>query len=75
MIEDPLYLPKTTKVFIICDPYNELQMVRKKVLVEQADVHGYDTRIQYINESALGRPATQKSITCLLYTSPSPRDS
>tara|TARA_Y100000385_G_C13100820_1_gene644409 strand:+ start:31 stop:576 length:546 start_codon:yes stop_codon:yes gene_type:complete len=63
MIEDPLYLPKTTKVFIICDPYNELQMTRKNMLVEQADIHGYETRTQYINKNSLGQPATQESIT------------
>ncbi len=63
MIEDPLYLPKTTKVFIICDPHNSIQMTRKNMLVEQADIHGYETRTQYINKNSLGQPATQESIT------------
>jgi hypothetical protein len=47
MIEDPLYLPKDTKVFIICNPYDNNHMSKKIELEHNIMRYGYETNIQY----------------------------
>lgn len=46
--EDPIYLPKDTKVFIICDPNDMYSMEGKKRVEHEFRVFGYDNiSIQY----------------------------
>ena len=47
MIEDPLYLPKDTRVFILTSAQKESHIISKQKLVAEFRVFGYSPTIQY----------------------------
>ena len=47
MIEDPLYLPKDTRVFILTSAQKDSHIIAKQKLVAEFRVFGYSPTIQY----------------------------
>ena len=47
MIEDPLYLPKDTRVFILTSAQKDSHIIAKQKLVAEFRVFGYNPTIQY----------------------------
>jgi len=50
MIEDPLYLPKDTMVFIMCDANSDLQMLNLSHIKKSLEIFGYNFTVQYVND-------------------------
>jgi hypothetical protein len=50
MIEDPLYLPKDTRVFIMCDANSDPQMLNLSHIKKRLEIFGYSFTVQYVND-------------------------
>ena len=50
MIEDPLYLPKDTRVFIMCDANSDPQMINLSHIKKRLEIFGYSFTVQYVND-------------------------